>query len=184
MLCICLENCLSSRITSFVLWPGMTHLMPMFSQNLYCGWGTWWHSLNFETLSFNSLLTVYNFLLKTSKGALFLPPSDVYVRSFLYLFYTLIKVYYTKGLRDQALSLAPDWIPLLWRSRIPVSFMAQQQPFNTLSGNVILEILKNKNFSKQKLKEFTLDLHARNTENSLSWNKKILINDMKTYEST
>ena len=62
--------------------------------------------------------------------------------------------------------------------------MAQQQPFNTLSGNVILEILKNKNFPKQKLKEFTLDLHARNTENSLSWNKKILINDMKTYEST
>ena len=39
---------------------------------------------------------------------LFLPPSDAYVRSFLYLLYTLIKLYYTKALSDQALSLAPD----------------------------------------------------------------------------
>ena len=28
----------------------------------------------------------------TSKGVLFLPPSDAYVRSFLYLLYTLIKL--------------------------------------------------------------------------------------------
>ena len=33
----------------------------------------------------------------TSKGLLFLPPSDAYVRSFLYLLYTLIKLYYTKA---------------------------------------------------------------------------------------
>ena len=33
-------------------------------------------------------------LLKASRGALFLPPSDVYVRSFINLFYTLIKLYY------------------------------------------------------------------------------------------
>ena len=39
---------------------------------------------------------------------LFLPPSDVYVRSFLYLLYTLIELYYTKALSDQASSLAPD----------------------------------------------------------------------------
>ena len=32
----------------------------------------------------------------SSKGILFLPPSDAYVRSFLYLLYTLIKFYYTK----------------------------------------------------------------------------------------
>ena len=44
----------------------------------------------------------------TSKGALFLPPSDAYVRSFLYLLYTLIKLYYTKALSDQASSPAPD----------------------------------------------------------------------------
>ena len=47
----------------------------------------------------------------TSKGVvLFLPPSDAYayVSSFLYLLYTLIKLYYTKVLSDQASSLALD----------------------------------------------------------------------------
>ena len=34
----------------------------------------------------------------------FLPPSD----AFLYLLYTLIELYYTKALSDQASSLAPD----------------------------------------------------------------------------
>ena len=51
---------------------------------------------------------VYNSIANTSKGVLFLPPFDVYVRSFLYLLYTLIKLYYTKALSDQASSLAPD----------------------------------------------------------------------------
>ena len=51
---------------------------------------------------------VYNSIANTSKGVLFLPPSDAYVRNLLYLLYTLIKLYYTKALRDQALSLAPD----------------------------------------------------------------------------
>ena len=32
----------------------------------------------------------------TSKGVLFLPTSDAYVRSFLYLLYTLTKLYYIK----------------------------------------------------------------------------------------
>ena len=64
---------------------------------------------------------VYNSIANTSKGVLFLPPSDVYVRSFLYLLYTLIKLYYTKTLRDQTSSLAPDWILLLWRPRISAS---------------------------------------------------------------
>ena len=64
---------------------------------------------------------VYNFIANTSKGILFLPPSDAYVRSFLYILYTLIKLYYTKALSDQASSLAPDWILLLRGPRIPVS---------------------------------------------------------------
>ena len=51
---------------------------------------------------------VYNFIVNASKLVLFLPPSDAYVRSFLYLLYTLIKLYYTKAPSDQALSLAPD----------------------------------------------------------------------------
>ena len=53
-----------------------------------------------------------------------MPPSDVYVRSFLYLFYTLIKLYHTKALSDQASSLAPDGIPLLRTPRTLESFMA------------------------------------------------------------
>ena len=38
---------------------------------------------------------LYNFIVNTSKWVFFLPPSDAYVRSFLYLLYTLIKLYYT-----------------------------------------------------------------------------------------
>ena len=41
-------------------------------------------------------------------GGILLPPSDSYVRSFPYLLYTLIKLYYTKALSDPASSLAPD----------------------------------------------------------------------------
>ena len=51
---------------------------------------------------------VYNFIANTSKWVLFLPSSDAYVRSFLYLLYTLIKLYYTEALSDQASSLALD----------------------------------------------------------------------------
>ena len=54
------------------------------------------------------LWRAYNFIANTNKGALFLTPSDVYVRSFLYLFHTLVKVYYTKASSDQASSLAQD----------------------------------------------------------------------------
>ena len=43
----------------------------------------------------------------TNKWVLFLPPSDAYVRSFLYLLYILIRLYYTEVLSDQASSLAP-----------------------------------------------------------------------------
>ena len=43
---------------------------------------------------------VYNFIANTNKG--------VFVSSFLYLLYTLIKLYYTKALSNQALSLASD----------------------------------------------------------------------------
>ena len=51
---------------------------------------------------------LYNLIVHTSKQVLFLPSSDAYVRSFLYVLYTLIKLYYTKALSDQASSLAPD----------------------------------------------------------------------------
>ena len=78
--------------------------------------------LRHSFLSLTGCLWLYNIQLKTSRGVLFLPPSDAYVRSFLYLLYTLIKLYYTKALSNQASSLAPDWILFLWRPRILASF--------------------------------------------------------------
>ena len=50
---------------------------------------------------------VYNSIANTSKWVLFLSPSEVYVRSFLYLLYTLIKLYCTKALSDPALLIGP-----------------------------------------------------------------------------
>ena len=51
---------------------------------------------------------IYNSIANTSKWVLFLLTSDIYVRSFLYLLYTLIKLYYTKALSNQASSLVLD----------------------------------------------------------------------------
>ena len=51
---------------------------------------------------------VYNSIANTNKGVLFLPSFDVYVRSFSYPFYTLIKLYNTKALSHQSLSLSLD----------------------------------------------------------------------------
>ena len=51
---------------------------------------------------------VYCSIANTSKWVLSLPTSDVYVRSFLYLLYTLLELYYIKALSDQASSLALD----------------------------------------------------------------------------
>ena len=48
----------------------------------------------------------YNSTANTSKRVLFLPSSDAYVRSFLYLLYTLIKLYYTHTKKKQ--QLKPD----------------------------------------------------------------------------
>ena len=52
--------------------------------------------LSHSFLSLTDCWWLYNIQLKTSRGVLFLPLSDAYVGSFLYLLYTLIKLYYTK----------------------------------------------------------------------------------------
>ena len=90
-------------------------------------------SYNLQTLIEFTVITkerVYNSMANTSKGVLFLPPSDAYVSSFLYLLYTLIKLYYTKALSDQASSQAPDWIPLLWRPKIWASLHGSVTTFH------------------------------------------------------
>ena len=40
-------------------------------------------------------------------GGLFLSPSGVYVRSFLYIFYTLMKLYYIKSSEPSSLVIGP-----------------------------------------------------------------------------
>ena len=64
---------------------------------------TFW-VLSHSFLSLTDCWWLNNIQLKTNRGVLFLPPSDAYIRSFLYLLYTLIKLYYTKALSDQASS--------------------------------------------------------------------------------
>ena len=73
---------------------------------------------------------VYKSIANTSKGVLFLPLSDVYDRSFLYLLYTLVKLNYTKALSNQASSLALDWILLLRRPRILASLCGSATTFH------------------------------------------------------
>ena len=96
---------------------------------------------------------LYNIQLKTSSGVLFLPPSDAYVKSFLYLLYTLIKPYDTKSLSDQASSLAPDWILLLRRPRIPASFHSattfQNQRYTDFTSQELCFFLKKKKNLRQ-----------------------------------
>ena len=76
---ICVVICPSTRFKSIILWPWMNYPVPFWI-------------LRHSFLFINRLMS-----------------SDAYVRSFLYLFYTLIKLYYTKALSDPASSLAPDW---------------------------------------------------------------------------
>ena len=90
-------------------------------------WEYVWWGLTTSRHSFDSLdsLESINSIANTSKWELFLPPSDAYVRSFLYLLYTLIKLFYTKTLSNQA---SPDWI-VLRRPRIPMSFRGSAATF-------------------------------------------------------
>ena len=78
---------------------GMTYFMPSYLKNAYCGRGAWGNSLSLRGLSYliSSFLKDIKHLPKTSKGTLFLSPSDVYVRSFPYIYYILIKDCYTKS---------------------------------------------------------------------------------------
>ena len=119
---ICMAICPSSRFKLIILWPRMKHLVPRLSQNTPYWWGAWFHSvLRHSFISLKGCLWLYNIQLKTSRWVLFLPPSDAYVRSFLCLLSTLIKLYHTKALCNQASSLALDWILLTRGPRIPAS---------------------------------------------------------------
>ena len=69
---------------------------------------------------------VYNSIANTSKGGTLLPPSDAYVGSFLYLLYTLIKLYdthtHTHTKETQEPSKKYSWLSttprFLWKSLV------------------------------------------------------------------
>ena len=108
-LCICLEIRLPFfKIQVICFMARDDSPWPTLFQNAWCGWGAWCHSFSFEVFSFsNEQLANRYVLLKTSKGALFLSPCDVYVRSFLYLFNTLKRLYYTKSSERPSLISGP-----------------------------------------------------------------------------
>ena len=67
---------------------------------------------------------VYNFIANTNKGALFLPPSDVCVRSFLYPFYTLIKLLHKSS--EQSSLISGPGLNSSLKAKNPGIFLVQQ----------------------------------------------------------
>ena len=80
---------------------------------------------------------MYESIANTSEGVLFLLPSDVYVRSFLYPFYTLIKLYYTKVLSDQASGSRLNSFPLEVKN--PGIFCGSATTFQCEGSSLIVE---------------------------------------------
>jgi len=67
--------------------------------------GAWWAAVYGVAQSWTRLKRLssssdYISSWRLARGILFLPPSDAYVRSFLCLLYTLIKLYYTKAKKN------------------------------------------------------------------------------------
>ena len=107
---------------------------------------------------------VYNSIANISKGVLFLPLSDVYVRSFLCLLYTLVKLYYTKALSDQASSLA----------RIEFFSSGGQESWHLLwfSNNLSILYIENSKDVTRKLVYFTNE-SVKSQDTKLKQTKKI-----------
>ena len=80
-------------------------------------------------------------------------------------FYTLIKIYYTKSLSDlsQALSLAPDWIILLRRPRIPASLHDSTTTFQYFRQETVPQVFW------AKIRKFHVT-SGKLCPNFISWN--------------
>ena len=92
----------------------------LLSCNISWEW-VWQNLYNIETIFWfiaNNQLKVYSCLAKTSKGGTLHSPSDVYVRSFLCSFSTVIKCVSHKSSEWSSLSLILKLNSLLQRSRI------------------------------------------------------------------
>ena len=119
------------HVNRFMAWDDSPDAK-VISCNACCGWGDWCHWVLRDFFSLVDSLLIGR-VLKESRGAIFLPPSDVCVRSFLYLFYTLIKLSYTKVLSNQALSLVLDWISSGGQESWRLSWLS-----NNISNSLVL----------------------------------------------
>ena len=93
---ICLEICLSSRFMSIVLWLGITHLVPVLSQNACYVRGAWCNT-QFWVILYLITKQKYNSLLKTSKEisfcSLLISKSEaftIYIFLILFLNFTIL----------------------------------------------------------------------------------------------
>ena len=77
---------------------------------------------------------VYNFIANPNKQVLFLPSSDAYVRSFLYLLYTLIKFLHKSS--EQSSLISGPGLNSSPGAKNP-SIVIQQQPFNCILSKFI-----------------------------------------------
>ena len=76
-----------------------------------------------------------------------LSPSDVYVRSFPYLYYTLIKLCYTKSSEESILVSGPRLKSSPPEVTNPsIAYGLQWQPFRTILKNSLYDKIKNKSF--------------------------------------
>ena len=105
----------------------------ILSQNACCERWAWYNTLclRHSFIWLAACYQVYNALLKTSKGALFLSPSEVYVRSFLYPIYTLIKLYYKNS---------SEWSSLVSGSRLKSSLRPRIPDLLTAHGSNLSEL--------------------------------------------
>ena len=95
----------SLSLFTFMHWRRKWQLIPVFLPGESQGQGAWWAAVYAVAQSrtrlkrFSSSSSSSSDYITSSwrlaGGALFLPPSDAYVRSFLYILCTLIKLYYS-----------------------------------------------------------------------------------------
>ena len=118
--CICLEICLSSRFISIVLlWVGGWLTCASAISKCMLEWGGEGPGATLQLAS-RYITSCWKLTRGHSFCSLLMSMSEAFSVSF----YTLIKLCCTKALSDQASSLVPDQIHLIWRPWIPASFTA------------------------------------------------------------
>ena len=94
---------------------------------------------------------VYNFIANTSKGVLYLPPSDAYVRSFLYLLYTLINFITQKKKRKNIFQFNCHQIKhFVFITKLSKCIMSEKQRVLKKNIYLTLRVYISKKYKKRK----------------------------------